>query len=145
MALFKRKKTDPRARQWGWDPDRTNLTGDQLWSLLTNAIYFRAVAIRKTLLADNPWLAKAVFDAFCAAKEIAIKELQVPQASKVTLPWVVAEYAATAEVMGDDIWPYGFAANRTVIEAMIRWSQNDGLLSRPLTAEELFVPAFLES
>ena len=28
--------------------------------------------------------------------------------------------------MNDDIWPYGFAANRTVIEAMRRWSQNDG-------------------
>lgn len=103
------------------------------------------VAIRKTLLAENPWLAGAVFKAFCDAKDIAVAELQVPQACKVTLPWVVAEYAATAEVMGGDIWPYGFAANRTVIEAMIRWSQNDGLLARGLTADELFVPAMLET
>lgn len=102
-----------------------------------------AVAIRKTLLADNPWLAQSVFDAFCAAKDVAIAELQIPQACKVTLPWVVAEYAATKSVMGDDIWPYGYAANRTVIEAMVRWSQADGLLSRPVTAEELFVPEFV--
>ena len=103
------------------------------------------VAIRKTLLAENPWIARAVYKAFCDAKDIAIAELQVPQASKVTLPWVVAEYAATAEIMNGDVWPYGFAANRTVIEAMIRWSQNDGLLARALTADELFAPELLET
>ena len=101
------------------------------------------VAIRKTLLAENPWLARAVYKAFCDAKDIAVADLQVPQACKVTLPWVVAEYAATAEIMGGDVWPYGFAANRSVIEAMIRWSQNDGLLARPLTAAEMFVPELL--
>ena len=103
------------------------------------------VAIRKSLLAENPWIAESVYKAFCDAKDIAIAELQVPQASKVTLPWVVAEYAATSEIMNGDVWPYGFAANRNVIEAMIRWSQNDGLLSRSLTAEELFVPQLLET
>jgi 4,5-dihydroxyphthalate decarboxylase len=102
------------------------------------------VAIRKTLLADKPWLARSVFNAFCAARDIAISELQVPQACKVTLPWVVAEYAATKAVLGDDIWPYGYGANRTVLEAMVRWSQTDGLLSRPVNAEELFVPEFIE-
>ena len=102
-----------------------------------------AVAIRKTLLANNPWLAKAVFDAFCAAKDVAIAELQVPQACKVTLPWVVAEYAATRGVMGDDIWPYGYGANKTVLEAMVRWSTSEGLLSRPVTAQELFLPEFI--
>ena len=103
-----------------------------------------AVAIRKSLLADNPWLARSVFDAFCAAKEVAIEELQVPQACKVTLPWVVAEYAATRDVMGDDIWPYGYDANRLVIEAMVRWSTSEGLLSRPVVAEELFLPEFVD-
>ncbi len=103
------------------------------------------IAIRKSLLAENPWLTRTVYEAFCDAKDIAIAELQVPQASKVTLPWVVAEYAATAKIMNGDIWPYGFAANRAVIEAMIRWSQNDGLLARPLTADELFAPELLET
>jgi 4,5-dihydroxyphthalate decarboxylase len=101
-----------------------------------------AVAIRKTLLAEHPWLARAVFDGFRAAKDIAIGELRIPQACKVTLPWVVAEYAQNVAVMGDDIWPYGFAANRTVLDAMVRWSRADGLLSRPVTVEELFLPEF---
>ena len=45
--------------------------------------------------------------------------------------------------MNGDIWPYGFAANRTVIEAMIRWSQNDGLLARNLVAASNDGPTIL--
>lgn len=50
MALFKRKKVDPWAQRWGWDPANANLSGDQTWSLLTNAIYFKAVAPRMDTL-----------------------------------------------------------------------------------------------
>ena len=46
MALFKRKKVDHRAKQWGWDPVAANLSGEQAWALLTNAIYFKSVAPR---------------------------------------------------------------------------------------------------
>jgi hypothetical protein len=45
--------------------------------------------------------------------------------------------------MNGDIWPYGFAANRTVIEAMIRWSQNDELLARNLVAASNDGPTIL--
>jgi hypothetical protein len=69
----------------------------------------------------------------------------VPQASKVTLPWVLAEHAATAEIMNGEVWPYELAANRTVIEAMIRRSQNDGLLALTLSADELFVTELLDT
>lgn len=46
MALFRRKKADTRAQQWSWDPEAANVSGEQAWALLTNAIYFRAVAPR---------------------------------------------------------------------------------------------------
>lgn len=46
MALFRRKKPGAQSLQWGWDPAKSNLSGEQAWSLLTNAIYFKAVAPR---------------------------------------------------------------------------------------------------
>lgn len=46
MGLFKRSKTDKRTRRWNWDPAAANVSGDQAWALLTNAIYFRSVAPR---------------------------------------------------------------------------------------------------
>ena len=36
-------------------------------------------------------------------------------ALKIGLPWVTAEYDATREVMGDDFWSYGVAANRKTL------------------------------
>lgn len=50
VAFFKRKKVDSRAQQWGWDPAGRNLSGEQAWALLTNAIYFNAVAPRMDTL-----------------------------------------------------------------------------------------------
>ena len=46
MAWFKRNKVDDRVPQWAWDPKAANVSGDQAWALLTNAIYFQAVAPR---------------------------------------------------------------------------------------------------
>ena len=46
MAWLKRKKVDDRVPQWAWDPKAANVSGDQAWALLTNAIYFQAVAPR---------------------------------------------------------------------------------------------------
>ena len=103
------------------------------------------IGIRKNLLHEHPWLARNVFKAFCLAKDVAIRELQVPQASKVTLPWVVAEYVNTLHVMGKDFWPYGFKPNQRVLEAMINWSYREGLISRKISAKELFLTEFIEN
>ena len=103
------------------------------------------IGIRKNLLHEHPWLAQNVFNAFCLAKDVAIRELQVPQASKVTLLWVVAEYVNTVSVMGNDFWPYGFKPNQRVLEAMINWSFREGLITRKLLAKELFLTEFIEN
>src|SRR5882672_5497274 len=50
-----------------------------------------AVGIRNSLVEQHPWMARAVFDAFLKAKEIAIADLQKLAAFSVTLPWVEAE------------------------------------------------------
>ena len=46
VAWFKRKKVDQHEQWWHWDPARSNVSPDQAWALLTNAIYFRSVAPR---------------------------------------------------------------------------------------------------
>jgi 4,5-dihydroxyphthalate decarboxylase len=101
------------------------------------------VGIRRTLLARHPWLALALFQCFSRAKEIAVSELAVLQASKVTLPWVVAELEATRATMGPDFWPYGVAANRPALERLADYHYREGLSSRRLAVEELFIPSTL--
>jgi len=49
----------------------------------------------------------------------------------------------TAELLGDDWWPYGFAANRTAIDTFLRYHYEQGLSKRRLEPEEIFVPELL--
>jgi 4,5-dihydroxyphthalate decarboxylase len=42
--------------------------------------------------------------------------------------------------MGEDFWPYGIEANRDMLDTQIRWSFEQGLIPRPPSIEELFVP-----
>jgi 4,5-dihydroxyphthalate decarboxylase len=96
------------------------------------------VGIRKSLLRDNPWLSRTLFDAFEQAKRMAIADLEITQAPRVTLPWVVAELAATRHALGDDFWPYGVHKNKVTLEALLRHSYEDGLTPRLLRLEDIF-------
>ena len=46
--------------------------------------------------------------------------------------------------MGQDFWPYGVEANRKTLEAMTRYSLEQGLAVRRLEVAELFAPGTLE-
>jgi 4,5-dihydroxyphthalate decarboxylase len=85
-----------------------------------------------------------VFKAFAQAKRIADAEFAETTALKIGLPWINAEYDETRAVMGDDFWSYGInAANRKTLEAMARYSYEQGLAVRLLTVEEMFADSTL--
>jgi 4,5-dihydroxyphthalate decarboxylase len=96
------------------------------------------VGVRKSILRKHPWLSRTLFEAFEHAKQIAIADLDITQAPRVTLPWVVAELAATRRVLGDDFWPYGVRKNKITLQALLRHSYEDGLTSKILSVDDLF-------
>jgi 4,5-dihydroxyphthalate decarboxylase len=104
-----------------------------------------AVGVRKTILGADPALGRRLFDAFLAAKQIAISELEVTQAQKVTLPWPHGALAQARAIFGIDHWPYGVAANRLVIENQLRRSWQDGLQKKPVQLETLFDSGCLDT
>jgi 4,5-dihydroxyphthalate decarboxylase len=104
-----------------------------------------AVGVRKTLVNAHPGLPLAVYRAFCESKDLAVAELEVIQAPKITLPWINAELRRTRELMGEDFWPSGIAANRRVLETQMRWSREDGLQARTVSIEDLFAPGLLDT
>jgi len=104
-----------------------------------------AVGVRKPLLDAYPGLGRRLFDAFDRAKGIAVAELEITQAPKVTLPWPHAALAEARALFGPDPWPYGVRANRQVLETQLRWSRLDGLQARPVTLDELFAPDCLDT
>jgi 4,5-dihydroxyphthalate decarboxylase len=96
------------------------------------------IGIRKSLVEKHPWLPVNVYKGFLAAKQMAEKELNEIGHLMVALPWLIHEFNATRALMGDDYWPYGFAENRKVLDAFVRYHFEQGLSARMVPAEELF-------
>jgi 4,5-dihydroxyphthalate decarboxylase len=99
-----------------------------------------AVGIRNSLVEQHPWMARNLFDAFARAKEIAIADFEKLSAFALTLPWIEAEYRATQAVLGQDIWPYGVAANRKAVDTLCRYLHEQGFTQRRMGVDELFAP-----
>jgi 4,5-dihydroxyphthalate decarboxylase len=103
-----------------------------------------AIAIRRDVAAEHPWLAKAVFDAYSRAKQTSYDYMVRLGWVGDMLPWYGQELAETRALMGDNFYSYGIGSNRKTLEALFRYSHQQGLASHELTIEELFLPSSLE-
>ncbi len=99
------------------------------------------LVIRRALYEQHPWVARSLYKAFSEAKERAIGAmLKITNTHAATLPWLFAEVEELKSLFGADWWPYGIEPNRHVLETLIRYMQEQGLIERPVKVEELFAP-----
>jgi 4,5-dihydroxyphthalate decarboxylase len=103
------------------------------------------VGVRRTLVAQHPWLPAAVLKAFEQAKVVALARLSDTSATKVTLPFVEEQLQRTRELMGSDYWSYGIAGNRKALDTFLRHHHAQGLSARQVAVEELFHPTTFEA
>jgi 4,5-dihydroxyphthalate decarboxylase len=98
------------------------------------------VAIRRDAFDRNPWIARSLYKAFDEAKRRSAARLADITASQIALPWgyAYAERMAKRLFPGADYWPYGIAANRTTIEAFLKFCFDQGVAARHLRPEELY-------
>ena len=104
-----------------------------------------ALGIRKDILKKEPWIAMSLYKAFVQAKKLADEEFFEVTALKIGLPWIGIEAQETRDLMGRDFWPYGITDNRPTLDAMTRYSFEQGLANRKLEINELFVPSTIDS
>ena len=102
-----------------------------------------AVAIKRDVAQRYPWLAEAVFNAYSQAKQISYEYMANAAWVYGSLPWFGQEFDETRALMGENYYSYGIAPNRKTLEALFRYSHQQGLSSRELTIEEVFDPASL--
>lgn len=100
-----------------------------------------AVAVRNDVIEANPWLAKAVFDAYAQSKQLAYDTLKTTAAYFTTLPWIAQEAEETRKLMGENYWPYGLEPNLKTLNALLQFSHEQGLAKRKLKIEDLFHPS----
>ena len=100
-----------------------------------------AVAIRKSLIAEHPELALAVFDAYSLAKQKDYASMNLGWAFN-SVPWYPQALEQTRNVMGDNFWPYGVKPNKKALEALLNYSYQQGLSQKKLTLDQLFPKNF---
>ena len=81
------------------------------------------ICVRRALLEEHPWLEAELMHLFQAAKQAA-------RASSAEVRW--------QSIVGDDVLPYGLAANRRGIELCIDFAGQQGLIPLGYRPETLF-------
>lgn len=102
------------------------------------------IGLKREIADRHPWLPASLYKAFCQAKTYAMRDVREVNALMITLPWLVAEADETAKLMGEDFWRYGVRENAAEIEALTRYSHEQGLVQRKLRFEDLFPPSVIE-
>lgn len=111
--------------------------------------YFRRTGIfpimhllvyRRDLHDRHPFLAESLYAAFCRAKDLAQARLRGRGGTlPVMLPWLKRDIEEIEAVFGPDPWPYGVAANRVTLEALVTYLYEQDMIARKLPVEDLFV------
>ena len=96
------------------------------------------LVIKDELIVSHPDLAADVFDAFAQAKQVYIERLKGGQIEK---PTEVDEVHKRVMAITGDPLPYGIAPNRKVIDELIGHALTQGIITKPVTVDELFVPS----
>ena len=92
------------------------------------------VVIKESVLADNPWLAQALYAGFVEAKRRYVERLHAGVGDGAD----DRHYRELSRVVGDPL-PYGIAENRPAIDALIDYTVEQGLMPARLPIGRLFV------
>lgn len=98
------------------------------------------IVVKDALLQADPTLAPRLFTAFTEAKAAFLQRLR----SGAELSGEEQTLAQRRSLVGDDPLPYGLARNRKAIAAVIQFAQDQKILPRQVSPEEMFASNTLE-
>ncbi len=97
------------------------------------------LGLKAELVERYPWVPINLYKAFEAAKQMAMKRMRNPRI--VPLAWYQEAWDEQEALLGPDPWEYGLGeANRKNLETLVRYSHQQGLISRNIPVDELFLP-----
>jgi 4,5-dihydroxyphthalate decarboxylase len=96
------------------------------------------LGLKKELVEQHPWIVPNLYQAFEESKAIAMKRMRNPRL--VPLAWYQEAWEEQEKLLGPDPWEYGLGdRNRHNLETLIGYSHEQGLISRRIPLEELFL------
>lgn len=95
-------------------------------------------AIKQEVVEKYPWVPINLMQAFEASKKAAYKRMENPRI--VPLAWFRHFLEEQEELLGLDPWVYGLGdSNRKNLETLIHYSQEQGLIGKKMSLDELFI------
>jgi|DewCreStandDraft_1066081.scaffolds.fasta_scaffold15522_2 4,5-dihydroxyphthalate decarboxylase len=103
------------------------------------------VVMRRDVYERDRTLPRRLYAAFQAAKAWAYEQLARAGTLATSLAFQTAAYEQQLALLGDDPFAYGVARARATVEALAGYVYEQGLASRVVALEELFVPELLDT
>ena len=93
------------------------------------------IVVKDSVLAEHPWVARSLYDAFKRAKDEWLARLNADGPTNDT----ERKYDKLREIVGADPLPYGIEENRATIEALEQTAFKQGLTPKRMSMDDLFV------
>jgi|PersoiStandDraft_1058852.scaffolds.fasta_scaffold20372_2 4,5-dihydroxyphthalate decarboxylase len=103
------------------------------------------IALRKAILAGNPWVARNLVNAFEESKRRSLERILDPAVSRYPLPWLTNYAARMREMFGGELFPYGIEANRPTLELFLRYAHEQGIAHKLVKPEDIFPAGIMAS
>src|SRR3974390_538731 len=130
---------DPRVARLFPDPKAEEMAYYQKTGIFP---IMHVTALRKDLVDAHPWLPLNLYRAFSEAKTIGIKRMINPRIAP--LAWYQAAWEEQERGLGPDPWEYGLSEkNRKVLDTLISYSHEQGLIKKRFSPDDLFLPVEL--
>lgn len=102
------------------------------------------VVLREEVYQRYPWVAQSLYKAFRAAKRRCQESMYDFSALKYMLAWSIADIEEERDLFGDELWPYGLEANQNVLETLVQYTHEQGLIKAKVDIKGLFAANTLE-
>ncbi|MDO7568288.1 MAG: ABC transporter substrate-binding protein [Paracoccaceae bacterium] len=103
------------------------------------------IAMRRSILDENPWVARNLMNAFQESKRRSLERLFDPAVSRYPLPWLASYARRMRDKFEGDPFPYGIEENRPTWEQMSLYTFQQGIAHRQFTPEEIFPKGIMTS
>ena len=98
---------------------------------------YHVLVVKEEIVLRHHWVVSNLIKAFDDAKELALHGLERDN-SFVSSPWLAALLEKQYGLLPRDMYPYGLEPNRKELDVLLRYLYKQGLLPKPIAAEEVF-------
>lgn len=95
------------------------------------------LVIKNDIVEKHPWVTFEILKVFEKAKRIALDLLDKDN-SWIGSPWLHPALEEQAALLANDLYPYGVEPNRKTLQTLVRYLNDQGLISREMPLDEIF-------